>query len=131
MSRRTIPIVFGCLALAGLLAACEDGSRSGARDGGLFGNNGILGDLGLGSRTIAYRCDDDRRFTADFDGARRVLVDADRERYDLRLEDRDRRDRRVYVGRENGEEVRLTVDGDDAYLRIPGGRDYQDCRART
>ena len=44
--------------------------------------------------------------------------------YRLRLDDRDG-GRRVY----GEDDVRLTIDGDEARLRIAGGGDYTDCEA--
>jgi hypothetical protein len=88
-----------------------------------------LGDFGGffgGSRTVEYRCDNDRRFTAEFNEDRdRVTVEAGDRTYRLRLEDRDG-DRRRY-GEDN---VQLTVEGREARLRIKDERDYSDCRAR-
>ena len=77
-----------------------------------------------GPRTVAFDCDDDREFMARFSGNRdEVRVDTGARSYDL--EYRDREDgMRVYTNRDD---VELRVDNDEAYLRIPGESDYQDC----
>ena len=75
-------------------------------------------------RTLAYECDDDREFVARLSGDRdEARVDIGDETYDLDLTDRDD-DERVYS---NDDGVQLTVGEDEAYLRIPGGSDFQDC----
>ncbi|HET6467962.1 MAG TPA: hypothetical protein VFG43_06255 [Geminicoccaceae bacterium] len=126
--RTTLPVLLTGLALTTLLAACEDG-----RGGGLLGNTGILEDVWARDRTVTYRCDEDRRFVADFEGGDRVEVELGGSSYDLRRDDRgsSRGDRREYVGENDGNEIRLTVEGDEAYLRIEGGRDFRDCRERA
>jgi Membrane-bound lysozyme-inhibitor of c-type lysozyme len=97
------------------LAGCSDGSN-----GGLINLGALSGD-----REVRYRCDDDRSFRVSFNGDRdRATVETEDETYRLRLEDRDD-DRRVY-----GEgDVQLTVDDDEARLRIRGRSDYTDCEA--
>ena len=75
-------------------------------------------------RTFAFECDDDQEFLARVSGDREeVLVDVGDERYELDLTDRDDGDR-VYS---NDDGVELTVGDDEAYLRIPGESDFQDC----
>lgn len=77
-----------------------------------------------GPRTVAYECDDDREFAARFSGDRdEVRVDTGARSYDLEYSDRDD-GMRVYTNRDD---VELRVDNDEAYLRIPGESDYQDC----
>jgi hypothetical protein len=83
--------------------------------------------LGTGDnepRTLAFECNDDRDFTARLSGDReQARVDVGDETYELDLTDRDDGDR-VYS---NDDGVELTVGDDQAYLRIPGGSDFQDC----
>jgi hypothetical protein len=85
----------------------------------------IIGDQDGGARTLAFECDDDRdfkvRLSSDRDEAR---VDVGSKTYRLELADREN-GQRVY--RDSDSDVRLTVGNDKAYLRIPGGSDYQDC----
>ena len=99
---------------------------------GCAGLEDILDEVGVQEpRTVAYECDDDREFTARFSADRedvRVTTGGDRT-YELELVDR-RGGQRVYTDDED-DEVRLTVEGDEAYLRIPGGSDFQDCEATT
>ena len=78
-----------------------------------------------GPRTVAYECDDDREFVARFSGDRDdVRIDTGGSRYDLEYSERDG-GMRIYTNRD---EVELRVDERDAYLRIPGGSDYEDCQ---
>jgi hypothetical protein len=75
-------------------------------------------------RTYAFECDDDREFKARVSSDREeVVVNVRGERYELDLTDRDGGDR-VYT---NDDGVQLTVGSDEAYLRIPGESDFQDC----
>ena len=84
----------------------------------------VLGDQDREARTVAFECDDDRDFTARLSGDREeVRVDVGDERYDLDLADRDD-DERMYS---NDDGVQLTIDNEEAYLRIPGESDFQDC----
>jgi hypothetical protein len=107
----------GALGLA-LLSGCAE-MRDDMED--------AFGDLGGGRRLMAFECDDDRALTvilsADRDEAR---VDADGRDYELEEADRDDGDR-VY---RDDDGVRLTLGDDEAYLRVPGGDDYQDCEER-
>jgi len=103
------------LPIAVLLAGCGSNNNS----GGLFNLGGLTGD----NRT-EYRCDDDREFRVTYtDDRDRAVVEAGDRTYRLDLEDRDGSSRQY-----GDEGVRLTVDSDEARLRIPGGRDYTDCR---
>jgi hypothetical protein len=75
-------------------------------------------------RTVAYACDDDREFAARFSGDRdEVRVDTGGRSYDLDYTDDDD-GRRIYT---NNSDVELRVDDDEAYLRIPGESDFEDC----
>lgn len=112
------------LALTGpvLLGGCVIADGGGGGGGGLGDFGGLFG----GSRTVEYRCDNDRRFTAAFNEDRdRVTVEAGDRTYRLRLEDRDGSRRRY-----GEDDVQLTVDGDEARLRIKDERDYSGCEAR-
>jgi membrane-bound inhibitor of C-type lysozyme len=93
----------------------------------LSGDGGDLFNIGGDDdRTVEYRCDDDRRLRVDYNSDRdRATVEAGDDTYRLRLEDRDGGQRRYGDG-----DVQLTVDGDEARLRIAGGSDYSDCRER-
>jgi hypothetical protein len=84
----------------------------------------MMGDQDREPRTVAFECDDDRDFTARLSGDREeARVDVGDERYNLDLADRDD-DERTYT---NNNGVRLTISNDEAYLRIPGESDFQDC----
>ena len=101
---------------AALLAGCAN-LEEGVQD--------VLGDMDDEPRLYAFECDDDREFMARVSGDREeVLVDIGDESYELDLTDRDNGDR-VYS---NEDGVELTVGDDQAYLRIPGGSDFQDCQ---
>jgi hypothetical protein len=115
MNTRPVPWTgIAALSAVALLSGCivVDDNGRGGRGGGFF------------ERTVDYRCDDNRGFSARFDD-REVRVRAGRADYDLELERGNRR-YREYEG-DNG--VRLTVDGDEARLRIPDQRDYAGCEA--
>ena len=56
------------------------------------------------------------------DDGNEAIVDADDKSYRLELRDRDGNRRRY-----EGNRVDLTVDGDEARLRIGGDDDYTDC----
>ena len=72
---------------------------------------------------VAFRCDDERVFRVNYnDDGNEAVVDAGDASYRLELRDRDG-SRREY----EGERVDLTVDGDEASLRISGDDDYTDC----
>ena len=74
--------------------------------------------------TVAFECDDDQDFTARLSSNREeARVDVGDEVYELDLTDREDGDR-VYS---NEDGVELTVGEDQAYLRIPGGSDFQNC----
>jgi hypothetical protein len=104
--------LFGLL----LVAGCSD-LRNEVGDMIDDGNND-------GPRTVAYRCDDDRDFSARFSGDRdNVRIDTGGHNYDLDYADRDN-GRRIYS---NHDDVELRVDNDNAYLRIPGESDFEDC----
>jgi membrane-bound inhibitor of C-type lysozyme len=77
-----------------------------------------------GPRTVAYECDDNREFTARFSGDRdNVRVDTGGQTYDLEYDDSDG-GTRTYIG---NNDVELRVDNENAYLRIPGESDFEDC----
>jgi hypothetical protein len=79
-------------------------------------------------RTVTYECAGDREFVGRFSADREeIRVWADDEEYELQLTGREN-GRRVYSDDDNA--VRLTVGGDEAYLRIPGEADFRDCEAR-
>jgi hypothetical protein len=74
--------------------------------------------------TLAFECDADLDFSASLSGTRedaQVLVSD--KTYELHLSGREDGDR-VYT---NEDGVRLTVGDEDAYLRIPGEPDFQNC----
>jgi hypothetical protein len=75
-------------------------------------------------RTLAFECDNNQDL--------RVRLSSDRE--EARVEVKDQAFLLEETGRDNGQrvysdhnDVRLTVSDDEAYLRIPGEADYQDC----
>jgi hypothetical protein len=107
-------VLLALLAAPLALTACAGISDDGD---GLFG----LG--GDDDRSVSYRCDDDRRLRVTFNDDRdRATVEAGERTYRLRLEDRDGDQRRY-----GEDDVQLTVDGDEARLRVAGGRDYSNC----
>ena len=113
MPRFPIALVGGVLGLT-LLAGCET-----VED--------VLGqqdDDDDEPRTVAFNCDDDRdlrvRLSGDRDEAR---VAAGDELYDLEQTGRDDGSR-IYT---NDDGVRLEISDEEAYLRVPGGEDFQDC----
>ena len=120
--RATILTVTTVLALGGCVVV--PGDEGG---GGLFG-----GDFSLGSSDRdggAFRCEGGRNLSVDVDrdGERaRVRTDGGRD-YDLDYAGRDGGASR-YEGRSGGDRVALTIDDDDAYLRVEDGNDYKDCR---
>jgi hypothetical protein len=82
------------------------------------------------SRTVSYRCDDDRRMTVRYsDNLRRASVDTGRDTYRLTLADRDSGGR-IYDGEADGDDLTLSVDGDRAEFSIEDGGKWDDCRAR-
>ena len=119
--RATIFTVTTVLALGGCVVV------PGGEGGGIFG-----GDFSLGSSDRdggAFRCEDGRNFSVDFDrdgGRARVQTDGGRD-YDLDYAGRDDGASR-YEGRSDGDRIALTVDDDDAYLRVEDDDDYKDCR---
>jgi hypothetical protein len=77
-----------------------------------------------GPRTVAFECDDNRDFQARFSGDRdEVRVNTAGSSYDLEYSERDD-GMRIYT---NDDDVELRVDNDEAYLRIPGESDFEDC----
>jgi hypothetical protein len=100
-----------------LLSGCE-GTRNDIQD--------LLGEMDNEPRTLAFACDDDRDFRVRLSGDRQeARVDVGDKTY--RLDEAGRDDgRRVY--RDEDGDVRLTMDGDDAHLRLAGADDYRDCR---
>ena len=123
-NRLLLTCSFVILPLVVVLAGCasSDRDRGGSLDdllGGIFGGGG---------ERVAYRCDDDRRFTVSFDRRGRYASVYTRSRtYELRATD-DTGDHREYRG--EGGDVRLEVDGDRAELSIDGEQDYEDCEER-
>jgi hypothetical protein len=114
MPRVPLVVLGGALGLS-LLAGCADLENQ-VQD--------VLGNRDDEPRTLAFDCDDNRDFTARLSGDReQARVDVGDESYRLDLTDREDGDR-VYS---NDDGVRLTVGDDEAYLRIPGGQDFQDC----
>jgi membrane-bound inhibitor of C-type lysozyme len=115
--RAAFIVVVGAAPLLG--AGCADLDRD------------ILGDLGGGGgdrdrRTAEYRCDEDRRFEVAYrDDGDEAEVRTRGGRYRLKLEDRDGR-RRTY----GDGDVVLTVEGDEARLRVKDEPDYSDCEER-
>ena len=100
------------LPIGAMLAGCD------VNDTRNFG----LGSL-TGSDRVSFRCDDDRGFRVNYnEDGDEAVVDAGDETYRLDLRDRDG-SRRQY----EGDNVELTVAGDDAILRISGNEDYTDC----
>lgn len=77
-----------------------------------------------GPRMVSYHCDDDRDFLARFSGDRDdVEIETGGHRFELEYTDRDD-GKRIYSNRDD---VELRVDDDEAYLRIPGESDFEDC----
>ena len=114
MPRVPFAMLGGALGLA-LLAGCAN-LEDEVQD--------ILGDRDDEPRTLAFDCDDDREFRARLSSDREeARVDIGDETFELDLTDRDDGDR-VYS---NDDGVELTVGDDEAYLRIPGESDFQDC----
>ncbi|HEX6114347.1 MAG TPA: hypothetical protein VFZ10_18770 [Geminicoccaceae bacterium] len=116
MLRIPIAVLSGALGLA-LLAGCETMEER---------FNEIAGDDDDDEpRVVAFDCDDDRdlrvRLSGDRDEAR---VSAGDEVYELERTGRDD-GRQVYS---NDDGVRLEISNEEAYLRVPGGEDFQDCQ---
>jgi membrane-bound inhibitor of C-type lysozyme len=111
-----VPAFLAVFPLAALLAGCESNGR-----GGGFDLSGLTG--GGGNDRVEYRCDDDREFRVSYNDDRdRATVDAGDETWRLERTDQGG-DRRVYG--DSG--VTLTVEGEDANLRVSGDDDYRDC----
>lgn len=116
MPRGRLAAIAGAVGLAALLSGCE-GTRDDVRE--------FLGDLDDEPRTLAFECDDDREFTVRLsDDREEARVDVGDRTYELEEASRDD-GQRVY--RDDDGEVRLTMDDDEAYLRIAGADDYRDC----
>jgi hypothetical protein len=114
MPRVPFAMLGGALGLA-LLAGCANLEED-IQD--------VLGDGDDEPRTLAFECDDDREFRARLSSDRdEARVDVGDETYELELTDRDDGER-VYS---NEDGVQLTVEEGEAYLRIPGESDFQDC----
>jgi hypothetical protein len=106
-------VIGGAFSLA-LLSGCAD-MEDNMRE--------VLGDDANGPQFLAFECEDDREFTVRLSGDRdEARVDAGSREYELEEAGREN-GRRVY----EDDDVRLTIGGDEAYLRIPGGDDYRDC----
>jgi len=103
------------LLLALVLAACG----SAHRDRGF--------DLGsVVSGRVAFRCDDNRRFTVAFEqGGRYATVNTTDRSYYLRAEDDQGRSYHSDDG-----VAQLDLNGDHAHLQIKNGRDYKGCEAQ-
>jgi hypothetical protein len=129
-NRSSLTCSFAMLTLVVVLTGCasSDRDRDRNRDQG-GGLDDLLGGIfGGGGERVAYRCDDDRRFTVSFDRRGRYASVYTRSRtYELRATD-DTGDHREYRG--EGGDVRLEVDGDRAELSIDGEQDYEDCEER-
>ena len=77
-----------------------------------------------GPRTVAFECDDNRNFQARFSGDRdEVRINTGGSNYDLDYDERDG-GMRIYT---NDDGVELRVSDEEAYLRIPGESDFEDC----
>ena len=115
MPRVPAAILSGALGLA-LLAGCETVEEQISQ---------ITGDGDDDEpRTVVFDCDDDREFSVRLSGDRdEARVDTGEETYDLEQTGRDG-DVRVYG---NDDDVRLEISNEEAYLRVPGGEDFQDC----
>jgi hypothetical protein len=114
MPRVPVAVVGGALGLA-LLAGCETVEEQ---------IDQIAGDGDDEPRTVAFECDDDRDFRVRLSGDRdEARVDAGDEEYELERTGRDD-GRQVYS---NDDGVRLEISNEEAYLRVPGGEDFQDC----
>jgi hypothetical protein len=112
---RLVAAVGGALGLA-MLSGCAD-MQDNMED--------VLGDLGGGERTMAFKCDDDREMTVHLsDDREEAQVEAGGEDYQLEEAGEDDGDREYT---DDDGDVRLTLGDDDAYLRIKDGDDYQDC----
>lgn len=113
MRRIPIALLGGALGLA-LLAGCETVEDVlGQQDGD-----------GDEPRTVAFNCDDDRDLRVRLSGDReQARVAAGDELYDLEQTGRDD-GRRIFT---NDDGVRLEISDEEAYLRVPGGEDFQDC----
>jgi hypothetical protein len=115
MRRTAQPLPVLALLLAVALAACAGSGRHDRDYGG-----GYYGDR------VAFRCDDNRRFTVAFErNGRHVTVNTEDHSYDLRAED----DQGRGYGSDQGD-VRLELDRDRAYLRVRDEPDYKGCEAR-
>lgn len=127
-NRSSLTCSFAMLTLVVVLTGCASSDRDRNRDQG-GGLDDLLGGIfGGGGERVAYRCDDDRRFTVSFDRRGRYASVYTRSRtYELRATD-DTGDHREYRG--EGGDVRLEVDGDRAELSIDGEQDYEDCEER-
>ena len=113
MPRIPMAIVGGALGLA-LLAGCETVEE-------VMGQEDDNDDE---PRTVAFNCDDDRDFRVRLSGDREeAQVAAGDELYALEQTGRDD-GTRIYT---NDDGVRLEISNEQAYLRIPGGEDFQDC----
>lgn len=105
MASRFTMVVAGALSLAGLSGCVVVDRDGGGRD-----------------RTVSYRCDDDREFTAQFDG----------DRADVRARGQTWRLERTGSGEYESDDgdVRLNVGRNQAELRVDD-RDYENCEARN
>jgi hypothetical protein len=112
---RQAPPFLGTLGLLAVaLAACA-GPAHRDRDPG-----------GIVSGRVAFRCDDNRRFTVAFErGGRYATVNTTDRTYDLRAEEDGGRSYRSDDGN-----AQLDLNGDRAHLQIKNGRDYKGCEAQ-
>lgn len=125
MGRRIASIALSAMLMLTLSSCLVVRAGGGLGGGGLGGWNGG-GWGGTGWRTTAdrddtiiYRCDDNRRFAARFEGDR-AIVRAGDDRYQLQRSGPRR-------WRNGGGSVVLRAEGQRAELRV-GERDYEDCR---
>ena len=115
MRRVPIAMLGGALGLA-LLAGCETVEQQIDRIAGNGDNE---------PRTVAFNCDGDEDLTVRLSGDRdEARVAAGDELYELEHTGSDD-GRRLYT---NDDGVRLEISNEEAYLRVPGGEDFQDCQ---
>jgi hypothetical protein len=109
MPRIPFAVLGGVLGFA-LLTGCA------GRDQGIMGGNE--------PQKLAFECDADMDFTASLSGDREeARVDVGDTGYELNLTSRE--DGNLVYSNEDG--VELTVGEDDAYLRIPGDPNFENC----
>lgn len=129
MGRRFASIALSAMLMLTLSSCLVVRAGGGLGGGGLGGgwNGGGWGGTGWRTTadrddTIIYRCDDNRRFAARFEGDR-AIVRAGDDRYQLQRSGPRR-------WRNGGGSVVLRAEGQRAELRV-GDRDYRDCRGAS